>query len=127
MTEARGCRDATSAAVVTRPLHPDRVGKLFDNAQKTAAVPRIRLHDLRHTCAVLHLKAGVHVKVVQELLGHATIAVTMDTYSHVLPGMQEEAAERIAELLAPTRRRHAKHLPGPHNGRMSAVWPIQKF
>jgi integrase len=84
-----------------QPLHPARVSSLFDDAQKRAQVPRIRLHDLRHTCAVLHLKAGVHVKVVQELLGHATIAVTMDTYSHVLPGMQEEAAERIAELLAP--------------------------
>ncbi len=64
-------------------------------------MPRIRLHDLRHTCAVLHLKAGVHIKVVQELLGHATIAITMDIYSHVLPGMQEEAAERIAALLDP--------------------------
>ena len=83
-----------------QPLHPDRVSKLFDDAQKKAAVPRIRLHDLRHTCAVLHLTAGVHVEVVQERLGHATIAVTMDTYSHVLPGMQEEAAELIAALLA---------------------------
>jgi integrase len=85
-----------------QPLHPDRVTKFFDEAQKRVTVPRIRLHDLRHTCAVLHLTAGVHVKVVQELLGHSTIAVTMDTYSHVLPGMHEDAAELIAALLAPT-------------------------
>lgn len=84
-----------------QPLHPTRVSKAFADVQKKAPVPRIRLHDLRHTCAVLHLKAGVHIKVVQELLGHATIAITMDTYSHVLPGMQEEAAERIAALLDP--------------------------
>jgi integrase len=82
-------------------LLPERVTKFFDDAQKEAPVPRIRPHDMRHTCAVLHLKAGVHVKVVQELLGHSTIAVTMDTYSHVLPRMQEEAADLIAALLAP--------------------------
>jgi integrase len=85
-----------------QPLHPDRVTKFFDEAQKKVTVPRIRLHDLRHTCAVLHLTAAVHAKVVQELLGHSTIAVTMDTYSHELPGMQEDAAELIAALLAPT-------------------------
>jgi integrase len=81
------------------PWHPDRISKLFDKAVDAAAVPSIRLHDLRHTCAVLHLKAGVHPKVVQELLGHATISITLDTYSHVMPGMQEEAAEKIGALL----------------------------
>lgn len=85
-----------------QPLNPDRITKLFTDAEKTVPVPRIRLHDLRHTCAVLHLKAGVPVKVVSELLGHSTTAFTMDVYQHVLPGMQEDAAERISALLAPS-------------------------
>lgn len=82
-----------------RPWHPDRVTKLFDDAVKAAALPRIRLHDLRHTWATLALRAGVHPKVVQERLGHATISITMDTYSHVLPDMQESAAELVAALV----------------------------
>lgn len=85
-----------------QPLNPDRVTKLFSDVLKTTPVPRIRLHDLRHTCAVLHLRAGVPVKVVSELLGHSTTAFTMDVYQHVLPGMQEDAAERISALLAPS-------------------------
>ena len=58
-------------------------------------VPRIRLHDLRHTSATLALKAGVHPKVVSERLGHATVSITLDLYSHVLDGLQAEAAEQI--------------------------------
>lgn len=81
------------------PWHPDRITKLFDQAVKAAGVPRIRLHDLRHTHATLALRAGVHPKVVQERLGHANISITMDTYSHVLPDMQESAAEMVAALI----------------------------
>jgi integrase len=62
-------------------------------------LPKIRLHDLRHTHATLALEAGVHPKVVQERLGHATIAITLDTYSHAIPAMQEDAAAKIAALL----------------------------
>jgi integrase len=62
-------------------------------------LPRIRLHDLRHTHATLALQAGVHPKVVQERLGHSTIAITLDIYSHVIPAMQEEAAALIAGLV----------------------------
>ena len=54
-----------------------------------------RLHDLRHTHATMLLRHDVHRKVVQERLGHASIGITLDTYSHVMPGMQEEAAEKI--------------------------------
>ena len=61
--------------------------------------PRIRLRDLRHTHATHLLQAGIHPKVVQERLGHATISTTMDIYSHVLPGMQESAAELVAAIL----------------------------
>ena len=81
------------------PWQPDRITKLFDRAVAAADVPRIRLHDTRHTWASLALRAGVHPKVVQERLGHSLIAITMDRYSHCLPSMQESAAELVANLV----------------------------
>jgi integrase len=63
----------------------------FKPLLKRAELPDIRLHDLRHTCATLMLCENVHFKLVQELLGHATISITLDTYSHLLPGMGDEA------------------------------------
>jgi integrase len=66
---------------------------------KAGGVPRIRVHDLRHTAATLLLLQGVHPKVVQERLGHATIAIALDTYSHVLPSLQREAAAKLDSLL----------------------------
>jgi integrase len=65
-----------------------------------AALPNIRFHDLRQTCATLLLGRGVHAKLVQELLGHATISVTLDTYSHVLPGMGDHAATAMEDVLS---------------------------
>ena len=62
-------------------------------------LPKIRLHDLRHTHATLLLKAGVPIKVVSERLGHSTPGFTMATYQHVIPGMQEEAARTFAGIL----------------------------
>ena len=82
-----------------QPLDPDRISHLFGVLSTTAGVPRIRLHDLRHTAATLALSAGVHPKVVSERLGHSSIAITLDTYSHVLPSMQEDAADRIGNYL----------------------------
>ena len=61
-------------------------------------MPHIRFHDLRHSAATILLSMGVNVKVVQEMLGHSRISMTLDTYSHVLPGMQEEAVEKISNL-----------------------------
>lgn len=58
-------------------------------------------HDLRHTCATLLLTQGTHPKYVQELLGHATIAITLDTYSHVLPGMGDQTARAMQDALSP--------------------------
>ena len=58
---------------------------------KRASLPDIRFHGLRHTCALLLLTKGVHPKIVSEVLGHANIGITLDTYSHVLPNMQEKA------------------------------------
>lgn len=70
----------------------------FKPLLKEARLPNIRFHDLRHTAATLLLSQGVHPKVVQERLGHSQISLTLDTYSHVLPSMQQEAASRIDEL-----------------------------
>ena len=81
------------------PLHPDRTTCLFRRAAKQAGVPVIRLHDLRHTHATLALSAGIHPKIVSERLGHANIAITLDTYSHCLPALCEEAASRVAALV----------------------------
>jgi integrase len=64
-----------------------------------AGLPRIRFHDLRHTCATVLLRRGVHPKVVSELLGHSTVAMTLDRYSHVLPDMQQAAREAMDALL----------------------------
>jgi len=82
-----------------RPLHPQSVSRAFDRAIAAAKLPRIRLHDLGHTPASLALAAGINPKVVSERLGHATVSITLDTYSHAVPALQEEAAELIAELV----------------------------
>jgi integrase len=82
-----------------RPIHPDVFSQWFDRHLQAAGLPRIRLHDLRHTHATLALAAGIHPKVVSERLGHSTISITPDTYSHVSPGLQEEAAVRVADLV----------------------------
>ncbi|OYV96223.1 MAG: hypothetical protein B7Z73_01085 [Planctomycetia bacterium 21-64-5] len=63
-----------------------------------AGLPAIRFHDLRHTAATLLLAEGVHPKVVQERLGHSQISITLDTYSHVLEGMQREASDKLETM-----------------------------
>ena len=74
------------------PLHPDPYRLTFNRLVAGAGVPRIRLHDLRHTHATILLKAGVPAKVVSERLGHSNVAFTMSVYQHILPGMQADAA-----------------------------------
>ena len=80
-------------------IHPDRISKVFAQLIEQHELRTIRLHDLRHTAATLALTAGVHPKVVQERLGHANITITLDTYSHVLQGLQEDAADKVAALV----------------------------
>jgi integrase len=80
-------------------LHPHTVSQAFERSVRRADVPVIRFHDLRHTHATLMLGAGVHPKVVQERLGHASIQITLDTYSHVIPGMQADAAVKVGALV----------------------------
>ena len=84
---------------------PVKGNRLTDYAFKRllsrAGLPRtVRFHDLRHTCATLLLSRGVHPKLVQELLGHAKIAITLDTYSHVLPGMGDQTATAMESALS---------------------------
>ena len=69
-----------------RPIHPARFSHWFQQNAVAAGLPRITLHGLRHSYATAALKAGVPVKVISERLGHATVAITLDIYSHVIPG-----------------------------------------
>jgi integrase len=78
------------------PLQPNSLTHEFVRIlAKAADVPRIRFHDLRHTHAPHLLSNGVHPKVAQERLGHSTVGITLDLYSHILPGMQEDAAAKV--------------------------------
>ncbi|MBC5823364.1 MAG: site-specific integrase [Candidatus Eremiobacteraeota bacterium] len=77
------------------------VNRSFRPILKRANLPDIRFHDLRHTAATLMLKCNVHPKIVQSTLGHANVAITLNVYSHVLPTMQREAADKLDAILAP--------------------------
>lgn len=87
-----------------QPLRPERLTRAFHAAVDQSGLPPIRLHDLRHGAASLALAAGVDLKTVQELLGHATIITTADIYAHVLPDVHARAADAVAELID-----HADH------------------
>jgi len=94
-----GADSLVFAAASGEPIHPALFSYYFQRRVQLAGVRRIRLHDLRHTHATHALRAGIHPKVVSERLGHSTITITLDTYSHVLPSMQREAAEAVAALV----------------------------
>jgi len=79
-----------------RPIHPQSFSQAFGRVLEQAGLRKIRLHDLRHTHATIAVKARVPVKVISERLGHESPAFTLKQYAHVMPGMQAEAAERIA-------------------------------
>lgn len=81
------------------PIHPAWLTRAFQQRAAAAGVPKIRFHDLRHTHATVMLQAGIHPKVVSERLGHATVSVTLDTYSHAVPSLQEDAAEKAAAVV----------------------------
>jgi integrase len=83
-----------------RPLSRSIVDKAWGRLNERAGVPRVRFHDLRHTAATLLLGRAVHPKIVSEMLGHSTVAITLDLYSHVTPTMQREAAAAMDELLS---------------------------
>jgi len=82
------------------PLHGRHItSRSFYPILKRAGLPQVRFHDLRHTAATLMLQLGIHPKVVSEMLGHSTITMTLDTYSHVLPTMQADAVRKLDDLL----------------------------
>ena len=91
--------DLVFGDVYGSPLSPSTVSHAFRDICKKVAIEGIRFHDLRHTHATLLMKQGVNPKVVQERLGHSSISVTLDIYSHVVPGMQEVAAMQFDEAL----------------------------
>jgi len=90
-----------------KPLLPDTVTHAWIKLVRRIGLKGIRLHDARHTHASLMLKQGVHPKIVQERLGHASIQITLDTYSHVAPGLQEAAAAGFDKMVLPRREKEA--------------------
>jgi len=84
-----------------KPLRPNTISRAWTALAARADIRVIRLHDARHTHASLMLKQGIHPKIVQERLGHASVQITLDTYSHVAPGLQEAAAESFDKLVSP--------------------------
>jgi integrase len=80
-------------------LHPCRVTRRFTRLVQESRLPRLRLHDLRHTHATLALRAGVHPKIVSERLGHASVTITLDLYSHASQSMQTEAAAMVSNIV----------------------------
>ncbi len=83
-----------------RPYHPQRLSQAFQVAARKAGLPRIRLHDLRHSHATAGLEAGVPLLMMSRRLGHSSLSITADTYSHVLPAADQEAADQIASYVA---------------------------
>lgn len=105
------------------PLRKSNVRRVFKRLLNEAEVPDIRFHDLRHTAATLLLSQNVHPKIVQARMGHSKIAVTLDTYSHVIKEMDDRAADAIDEALKPKGRdlavnaqNEAERLNEPHAG-----------
>ena len=82
------------------PLDDSNVRGVFTELLDAAGLTRMRIHDLRHTCASLLLAQGVHPRVVMEILGHSQISLTLDTYSHVLPALEREAANKMNAVLS---------------------------
>lgn len=98
-----------------KPFRPDTVSRAWATMAARAGVKVIRLHDARHTHASLMLKQGVHPKIVQERLGHSSIQITLDTYSHVAPGLQEAAAESFEKLISPSYNRVSENVANENN------------
>jgi hypothetical protein len=94
------------AQVDGQPLMPQSPTHEFARFIASTALPRVRFHDLRHTHATHLLASGVHPKIAQERLGHANIGTTLDLYSHVLPGMQADAASRVDAALKAALDKH---------------------
>ena len=86
-------------SIIGTPISGGNLNRSFKATLRRARLPEIRFHDLRHTCATLLLRQGVNPKYVQDLLGHADISLTLNTYSHVLPDMGDAAATAMDAAL----------------------------
>lgn len=109
-----------------RALHPDTITALFHKHCKAAELPKIRLHDVRHSYATAALQAGVPAKVVSERLGHATAAFTLQVYSHVIPGMDQHAADTVAGGLILWPGAPNKSGLGPESGPVAPRSALEK-
>jgi integrase len=112
-----GVRLSVDHHVVTQfdgtALQPNSIGHAFTIFLQARGLPHMRFHDLRHTHATQLLKDGVHAKIAAERLGHAKVGTTLDLYSHVLPGMQEDAAARVdAAISAALERQRLRNPKG---------------
>jgi len=107
-----GVRQSDATFVYTRqdgePMQPRSLSQMW--ATCTTHLPRIRFHDLRHAHATHMLSAGVHPKVASERLGHSKVGITLDLYSHVLPGMQENAVSRVDEAYQIAEKKRAEDI-----------------
>ncbi|MBE7897217.1 site-specific integrase [Paenibacillus polymyxa] len=92
--------DLVCCTNIGKPVFPDTLTKMMRRKIKELELPPIRFHDLRHTSATLMLSIGVHPKVVSERLGHSSVVITLDTYSHLLMNMQSDATEGLSKLLS---------------------------
>ena len=91
------------------PLLPSSISHAWMKLVRSCGLHGIRLHDSRHTHASLLLKQGVHPKIVQERLGHGSIQITLDTYSHVAPGLQQAAANKFDDIVFPKEKTIIKY------------------
>ncbi|HWO98442.1 MAG TPA: site-specific integrase [Bacillus sp. (in: firmicutes)] len=91
--------DLVIATPQGKPVNPRSLLRVFDNLTVKANLSKIRFHDLRHTHASLMLQQGENIKLISERLGHSSVKVTLDTYSHILPNTQKEASNRLAQQL----------------------------
>ena len=82
-----------------RQVHPDVIRQRFNRAVAKAGLPPIRLHDVRHCYATAALASGISPKIVSERLGHASVAFTLGVYSHMIPGLDREAADQVAAMI----------------------------
>ena len=96
----RSAGDLVSRRIDGSPLRPDTVTHAFADLVKKAGVLHVRLLDLRHTHATLMMEQGINPKIVSERLGHASLAIPLDLYSHVSPGLQAEAAQKFDQAMA---------------------------
>jgi integrase len=94
-----GDDDLVFTRLTGEPFHPQALADQFRRHVRAAGLPMISLHGLRHTWATLALRANIHPKTVSERLGHSNIAITLNTYSHAIPALQAEAAEKVANLI----------------------------